>query len=141
MTQKASPLTEATVAGLDDRPIAAIAGSAHAAFLRAFFPRVQVVPAVDQAEALRFLTVGRAAAVFGDGVGLAGWLGGEDGRNCCRFLGGPFYEARYFGVGAAIAVRKDGAQLRRALDWALFRLAEQGAYQELMLKYFPVRFY
>ena len=141
VTQKEASLQEATIAGLGDKSVAAVAGSAHAAFLAAFFPRVKILTASDQKDALRLLTGGRVAAVFGDGVGLATWLGGEEGRNCCHFLGGPFYESRYFGSGAAIAVRKDGVQLRRAIDWALFRLAEQGAYQDLMLKYFPVRFY
>ena len=138
---KASPLADASRAAIGDRPVAVVANSAHAAFLAAFFPQARLVPAVDQAEALRLLGDGSVAAVFGDGVGLALWLGAEEGRACCRFLGGPFYEPRYFGEGAAIAVRKDGAQLRRAVDWALYRLAEQGIYQDLMLKYFAASFY
>ncbi len=141
ITTKASPLTDATRTGIGDRPVAVVGNSAHAAFLAAFFPRARLMPAADQAEALRLLRRGSVAAVFGDGVGLALWLGAEEGRACCRFLGGPFYEPRYFGEGAAIAFRKDGAQLRRAVDWALYRLAEQGTYQDLMLKYFSTSFY
>ncbi len=136
-----SPISDATVAAIGDRTIAVVANSAHAAFLATFFPRARIVTAIDQAESLRLLRTGAAAAAFGDGVGLALWLGAEEGRACCRFVGGPFYEPRYFGQGAAIAFRKDAAQLRRAVDWALYRLAEQGTYQDLMLKYFPVRFY
>ncbi len=138
---KTSPLADASRAAIGDRPIAVVANSAHAAFLSAFFPKARLVPAIDQAEALRLLRGGSVAAVFGDGVGLALWLGAEEGRACCRFLGGPFYEPRYFGEGAAIAFRKDAVQLRRAVDWALYRLAEQGTYQDLMLKYFVTSFY
>jgi polar amino acid transport system substrate-binding protein len=138
---KSSALADASRAALADRPVAVVANSAHAAFLAAFFPRVRQIAAVDQAEALRLLRGGSVAAVFGDGVGLALWLGAEEGRACCHFLGGPFYEPRYFGEGAAIAFRKDAAQLRRAVDWALYRLVEQGIYQDLMLKYFAASFY
>jgi len=141
VARKESPLADATVGEIADRPVAVVADSAHAAFLKAFFPRAKLLPVPDQAEALRLLVDGRAEAMFGDGVGLASWLASEAGGVCCRFLGGPFYEPRYFGAGAAIAFRKDGGQLRRAVDWALHRLAEQGVYQDLMLKYFPVRFY
>ena len=40
-----------------------------------------------------------------------------------------------------IALRKEDATLRRALDWALARLAARGIYSELYLKNFPVGFY
>jgi polar amino acid transport system substrate-binding protein len=35
-------------------------------------------------------------------------------------------------------VKKGNGQLRRALDYALVRLAQRGIYSELYLKYFPV---
>ncbi len=86
---KASPLADASRAAIGDKPVAVVANSAHAAFLAAFFPRARLVPAVDQAEALRLLRGGSVAAVFGDGVGLALWLGAEEGRACCRFWADP----------------------------------------------------
>jgi polar amino acid transport system substrate-binding protein len=132
---------EATATGLGGRAVAVVANSAHAAYLTAFFPKARQVTAPDLDEAAKLLAEGKVDVLFGDGVGLAIFLNGERGAACCRFLGGPYYEPRYFGAGAAIAFRKDGAQLRRAVDWALFRLVEQGIYQDLMLKYFPVGFY
>jgi polar amino acid transport system substrate-binding protein len=90
---------------------------------------------------LKALANGQADLAFGDGVGMAVWLNGQSGAACCAFLGGPFYESRFFGEGASIAFRKDGLQLRRAVDYALFRLAERGIYRDLLLKYFPVTFY
>jgi polar amino acid transport system substrate-binding protein len=136
-----SGLSAGGVADIGERSVAVIAGSAHAAFLATFFPRAKQVTAPDQDEALKLLTSGKADAMFGDGVGLALWLNGQNGQNCCRFIGGSYFESRYFGGGAAMAFRRDGAQLRKAVDFALFRLAEQGIYQNLMLKYFPVSFY
>ena len=134
-------LTGAGAADLANRSVSVVRNTAHAAFLTAFFPKVRQVPAADQNEALRLMTTGAADTVFGDGVGLALWLNGQAGRSCCRFLGGPFFETAYFGTGAAIAFRKDSGQLRRAVDFALYRLADDGVYQNLMLKYFPVGFY
>ena len=77
-------------------------------------------------------------AIFGDGVSLAGWLNGSESKSCCAFLGGPFIDRAYFGEGLTIAVRKNNAALRAALDYGLARVAERGVYTELYLKYFPV---
>ena len=67
------------------------------------------------------------------------WLAGEESGDCCVFKGGPYTESRYFGEGVGIAVRKEDADLRRAMDWALARLAARGVYAEIYAKYFPVR--
>ena len=69
------------------------------------------------------------------------WLGGEAAAGCCTLRGGPYTESRYFGEGAGIAVRKGDTTLRRALDYALARLARNGIYADLYLKYFPIGFY
>ena len=80
-------------------------------------------------------------AAFADGLSLAVWLAGEDSGDCCLFKGGPYTESRFFGEGVGIAVRKEDADLRRAMDWALARLSARGVYAEIYLKYFPVGFY
>jgi polar amino acid transport system substrate-binding protein len=139
--EKTGALTDATVSALAGKSVAVASGTAHAAFLAAFFPKTLVKPASDQTEALRLLARGEADAVFGDGVSLALWLNSPEGAGCCRFLGGSYFESRYFGPGAMIGFRKDAPQLRRATDYALFRLSETGVYQNLVLKYFPVSFY
>jgi polar amino acid transport system substrate-binding protein len=141
VSRKADSAGLVTPAALAGKSVAVVAGGAHAAFLAAFYPGVVRKPFPDQDEALRAFASGGADLAFGDGVGLAIWLNGQGGAACCAFLGGPFYESRYFGEGASIAFRKDAAPLRRAVDHALYRLAETGVYQGLLLKYFPVRFY
>jgi polar amino acid transport system substrate-binding protein len=128
-------------AALAGRTVGIAGESAHAAFIAAFFPKAVQRAFPDLDEALKALGSGAIDIVFGDGVGIAVWLNAQAGSACCQFLGGPFYESRYFGEGAVIAFRKDGAPMRRAVDFALYRLAEQGIYQGLLLKYFPVRFY
>jgi polar amino acid transport system substrate-binding protein len=126
---------------LKGKTVGVVAGSAHSAFLAAFYPDAVKREYPDQDEVQRALAGGMVELAFADGIGLAVWLNGQTGAACCAFLGGPFYETRFFGEGASIAFRKDSVQLRRAVDFALYRLAETGAYQNLLLKYFPVSFH
>jgi polar amino acid transport system substrate-binding protein len=133
---------DASPGGLKGKRIAVIERSAHAAFLADLFPDAVAQNVADLPEAEAALIAGKVDAVFADGVALAIWLNGEAG-GCCRFVGGPFLESRYFGDGVGIALRKDadGRLLREALDYALTRIARDGRYAALYLKYFPVGFF
>jgi polar amino acid transport system substrate-binding protein len=126
---------------LAGKSVGVVAGSAHKAFLDAFFPGI-VEKTYPDAEALReALRASAIDALFGDGLSLAVWMNGAASNDCCVFRGGPYLESRFFGEGVGIALRKDDVSLRRALDWALARLAARGIYAELYLKHFPVGFY
>ncbi len=126
---------------LADKSVAVLAGSAHEAYLRAFFPAAKA-KAFDTLEAARrALQAGDVDVLFGDGLTLSLWLNGAEGAGCCRFVGGPYTESRYFGEGVGIATRQEDILLRRALDYGLYRVAEKGAFAELYLRYFPVSFY
>jgi polar amino acid transport system substrate-binding protein len=121
--------------------VAVVAGTAHEAYLRAFFAEtsLKTFPTLDAAkEALKARQVD---LLFGDGIALAFWLNGSDSANCCAFRGGPFLESRYFGEGVGIAVRSGNEPLRRAFDWALQKLWEKGVYTDLYLRYFPIGFF
>ena len=76
--------------------------------------------------------------LFGDAISLAFWLNGTDSENCCSFRGGPYIDSRYFGEGIGIAVKKGNDTMRLALNWALFRVWEQGRFTDLWLRYFPI---
>jgi polar amino acid transport system substrate-binding protein len=123
---------------VEGKKIAVAAGTAHEAYLKTFFTGAEVrsYPAADAArEALRD---GQVDLLFGDGIQLAFWINGSDSANCCKFVGGPFTESRYFGEGIGIAVKRGNDTLRLALNWALFRLWEQGRFTDLWLRYFAV---
>lgn len=130
--------TPATLAG---RTVAVVEKSAHEAFLRTFFPKAQVKPYPDLAQARAGLIGRDADLLFADGLTLAVWLNGEEGAGCCAFAGGPYTESRFFGEGLPILLRRNEPALRKALDYALLRVAEKGTYAELYLRYFPVGFY
>ena len=134
-------LPDASPEALAGKTVGVVARSAHEAYLRAFFPRV-TVRVYDNALALRSaLKRNEVEIAFGDGVAFALWLNGTDAGGCCAFRGGPYTESRFFGEGVGIALRRDNQAMKRALDYALKRVAERGVYADLYLKYFPVGFY
>ncbi len=123
---------------LDGVKIAAVAGTAHEAYVRTFFTGAELKPYPDDETARKALRGGEVDLLFGDATQLAFWLNGSDSERCCEFRGGPFLESRYFGEGLGIAVRTGNDTLRRALNWALFQLWQKNRYTELWLKHFPV---
>jgi polar amino acid transport system substrate-binding protein len=116
-------------------------GSAHEAFLRAFFARSQVRTYPDRTALMAALREGAVDFVFGDAISLAIWMNDPKSEQCCVFRGGPFLEPAYFGEGVGMEVRPDDEDLRRRLNWALQRLDERGVMTELYLKYFPIGLY
>jgi polar amino acid transport system substrate-binding protein len=131
-------ITPEKIAG---RRVALVGGSAHEAYLRAFFAETAIRPHPNLEAALASLKKGEADLVFADGIALAFWLNGTQSEGCCAFRGGPFTDSRYFGEGMGIAVRRENDALRLAINHALFRLWEKGAVADLYLRYFPVGFY
>jgi polar amino acid transport system substrate-binding protein len=123
---------------LEGKKVAVMAGTTHEAYLRALFTEVEVHPYPSAEVARLALRQGDVDLLFGDAVSLAFWLNGTDSNNCCEFRGGPYLDSRYFGEGVGIAVKKGNDTMRLALNWALFRLWEQGRYTDLWLRYFPI---
>jgi polar amino acid transport system substrate-binding protein len=138
VAKREAPILEVWPEKLEGKKVAVVAGTAHEAYLRALFTEVEVKPYATAAIAREALRRGEADLLFGDGISLAFWLNGTDSANCCVFRGGPFMESRYFGEGIGIAVRRGNDLLRQALNWALFRLWEQGKFTDLWLRYFPI---
>ena len=141
VVRKDSTLGDATPATLAGKTVGVVSGSAHKAYLDAFFPGIVQKVFSDSGSLREGLRAGTIDALFGDGLSLAIWLNGSASEGCCVFKGGPYTESRFFGEGVGIALRKEDATLRRALDWALARLAARGVYAELYLKHFPIGFY
>ena len=123
---------------LERKKVAVVAGTAHEAYLRALFTEADIQPYPNGDEARAALKRGEVDLVFGDGISLAFWLNGTDSAGCCLFRGGPFLESRYFGEGVGIAVRPGNELMRLAVNWALFRIWENGKFTDLWLRYFPI---
>lgn len=130
-----------TPEGLDGKRIAVARGTAHEAYLRAFF-RDSAIVVFENAELARdALVEGKADFLFDDGVGLSFWLNGTLSKQCCEFRGGPFFEPKFFGDGIAIAVSKSDTQIRPLLNMALKRVRQSGRLDELVQRYFPLKVY
>jgi polar amino acid transport system substrate-binding protein len=123
---------------LEGRSVGVVQGTAHEAYLKAFFTRAPVRGFPDLPAAEAALRRGETDYVFGDGLALSLWIGGTDAAGCCGFIGGPYLESRFFGEGIGFVVRKEDEVLRRAFDHALQRLWDEGKYAELYLRFFPV---
>jgi polar amino acid transport system substrate-binding protein len=141
VVRKAAAPFAAAAGGLKGRTVGVVGGSAHEAYLKAFFSGAKPKAYPDVAALETALRMGEIDVAFADGLTLAVWLGSDPSADCCRFVGGPYCESRYFGEGVGIAVRADDVVLRKALNWALARIFSNGIYTELYLKYFPVGFY
>ena len=123
---------------LEGKKVGVIAGTSHEAYLKAMFTDAEI-KSYGNDDALRLaLRRSEVDFIFGDAISLAFWINGTDSGECCAFSGGPFVESRYFGEGIGIAVRKGNDTIRLALNWALFRVWEQGRFTDLWLRYFPI---
>jgi polar amino acid transport system substrate-binding protein len=138
VAKRDSPIDDPLPERLEGKKVAVVAGTAHEAYLKALFTEAEVRPYPSADVARLALRRGDVDLLFGDAMSLAFWLNGTDSENCCSFRGGPYIDSRYFGEGIGIAVKKGNDTMRLALNWALFRVWEQGRFTDLWLRYFPI---
>ena len=127
-----------SAAALAGRSVGVVEGSAHEAYLKAFFPKATRKTFTDLSAAESALKRGEVEYLFADGLSLALWLNGQEAEGCCAYSGGDYLENRYFGEGIGFVTRTEDAALARALDDALQRVWDDGKYAELYLRFFPV---
>jgi polar amino acid transport system substrate-binding protein len=135
---KERKLPEPGPVSLEGRTVGVVAGTAHEAYLTTFFAKASARGFADLGAAIAALRKGEVDYLFADGLGLALWIGGVEAADCCALTGGPYLESRFFGEGIGFIVRRDDETLRRAFNYALQRLWDEGKYAELYLRFFPV---
>ncbi len=134
-------IAQITAESLDGQTVGVAQGTAHHAFLRAFFPEAEL-SLFDSVDAARTgLRSGEVDLVFADGLSTVFWVNGAGSRGCCKLVDGGFMEPKYFGQGLAIAVKRSNERLVTVLNFALARLRAEGRLEELMLRYFPLSLY
>lgn len=137
LTTRGNARADLELGALRGTRVAVVAGTAHEAFLERLAPFIQRRTAPDLQAALALLRSGDAEYVFGDGAALALTIAGRGGSEFA-FAGGPYLEARYFGEGVGFLLRKDDLALKRAIDYALQGLWDDGTYARLFIRFFPV---
>jgi polar amino acid transport system substrate-binding protein len=130
-----------TPEGLEGKRIGVAKGTAHEAFLKAFF-RSSGIKSFETADLARdALLQNEVDYVFDDGISLIFWLHGTASKRCCEMKGGAYLEPKYFGDGIAVAVPKKDQQIKTLINGALARLRANGRLDELVERYFPVKVY
>ena len=137
LTTRGNARADLELGALRGTRVAVVAGTAHEAFLERLAPFIQRRTAPDLQAALALLRSGDAEYIFGDGVALALTIAGRGGSEFA-FAGGPYLEARYFGEGVGFLLRRDDLALKRAIDYALQGLWDDGTYARLFIRFFPV---
>jgi len=130
---------DVTPEGLEGRRIAVAKGTAHEAYLRAFFSDSSIRTFETPELARDALITGAVDLLFDDGVSLVFWLNGTASKGCCEFKGGPFSEPKFFGDGVGVVVGREDQQLKSLINAALKHIRTTGRYEELLLRYFPLR--
>jgi polar amino acid transport system substrate-binding protein len=133
--------TEISPDGLDGVAIGVAKGTAHEAFIKAFFRDSRIVLFENPELAREALQQSKVDLVFDDAISLAFWINGSLSRQCCEFKGGPFLEPKYFGDGLAVALPRNDPQIKSLINDALKKVRQSGRFQELVERYFPVRIY
>jgi polar amino acid transport system substrate-binding protein len=141
IARKASELRDVRPETVSGVKIAVQRGTGHEAYLRQYFPEAELVVFDTGEQAQLAVKSGQAELAFGDGVGLIFWLNGVMSEQCCEFRGGPFFDAKFFGEGVGIAVKKGNRQLANILNYALEQVHASGRYEGLFLRYFPMSFF
>ena len=137
--QRTSTRLDVTPEGLEGRKIGVAKATAHEAYLRAFFSDSSIRSYETPELARDALMTGAVDLLFDDGVSLVFWLNGTASKGCCEFKGGPFSEPKYFGDGVGVMVGHEDQQLKGLINAALKHIRTTGRYEELLLRYFPLR--
>ncbi len=94
-----------------------------------------------QMEGLKALAAGEIDLYLGDALSLAvGFLNRGDGKGYA-FVGPAYNDARWFGEGIGIAIRKEDQGLRWKLNRALDDIRADGTYERLSKQYFGFDIY
>jgi len=125
----------------DALSVSIVTDSAHAAFIRLYFPDMQIKGFETPDAARQALKDGQVDLHFGDALSLSFWLQSDKADSCCSFHGGAYFDENYFGRGLSIALPQEATALRATLNYALQRIVATGKFSELYLRYFPVSLY
>jgi polar amino acid transport system substrate-binding protein len=138
VTKRDSPIDDPLPERLEGKKVAVVGGTAHEAYLKALFTEVELRP-YPSADVARLGAAARRRRSVVRRCDFAGLLAQRHRlENCCAFRGGLYMDSRYFGEGIGIAVKRGNETVRLALNWALFRVWEQGRFTDLWLRYFPI---
>jgi polar amino acid transport system substrate-binding protein len=132
-------LTSADPAQLGGKKIGVLAGGAHEAWLKRYYPDSQIVAFPAQVALGEALQGGAVDVIFDDAVRLVYWVKGEASKKCCKLIDGAFIDASYFSHPLTFVVRRArNDNLLESIDWALDTLQTNGTFATLFRRYVPL---
>lgn len=141
VARKESELKDIRPETVEGLKIGVAKGTGHEAYIAEFFPDAAIA-AFDTPEiAQTALKDGAIDLIFGDGISQTFWINGVISEACCEFRGGPYVDAKFFGEGVGIAVKKGNRKFAEILTYGLEQVHANGRYEELFLRYFPMSFF
>ena len=140
--RKDSPITETSPAALKGKVLGAQGSTIHSNYLEDVYAKAgaEVKLYGKQDEANLDLANGRLDAILADKVVLLEWLNSKDGT-CCKFTGAEYTDAKYFGEGVGVGIRKDDADLVAMFNKAIDEILADSTYKTINDKYFPFSVY
>ncbi len=136
-----NPFEEPLYKSLDSKTVGVVANTAQEAYLKQNFGSIHIQLFQNIDTALNALAEKKIDAVFADALSISFQLHSRKHGTCCRFAGGPYTSASFFGNGLAIAVLPKNKVLLKALNFALHSISEKGIFSEIYLRYFPEGLY
>lgn len=138
IARRGDEISEPVYEALANKTVALVEGSSHQAFFTANFLQRKFQTFPTRQLALNALGQGQVDAVFTDALSASFWLASDDADDCCEFAGSGFLSVKFFGQGMAIAVARSNHKLEHVLNRALKAISEEGVFERLYLKYFPL---
>lgn len=142
IARKGSPLLP-TAASLKGKRVGVEQGSAQADYAIANWQPagVQIESYQNQDQVYADLVTGRLDAAFQASIAASdGFLKKPQGKDF-MFAGAPIDDAKYFGQGDGLGLRKQDTGLRDAFNRALATILENGTYRRINRKYFDFDIY
>lgn len=130
-----------TAEGLAGKAIGTQRATIHENFLRDNFAESDIRVYATQDEANADLAAGRLDLVLADSVALNEGFIKQAAGACCEFVGPAYTDAKWFGDGAGIAIRKGETDLVNALNAAIKKIREDGTYKKINDQYFDFDVY
>jgi polar amino acid transport system substrate-binding protein len=137
MIREGAPIPAVDPRSLAGKRLGAVAGSQHEAFVKANYPKAQIVAVGSEAELFEQLRTGALDVAFGDAVHMSFWMNSDGARKCCVPLGGAMLDPATYSRPLVYVLRKDRAAVRDRLDLALDRLEASGATAAIFARYLP----
>jgi polar amino acid transport system substrate-binding protein len=133
--QKDADISDVSPSALAGKTIGTTEGSHHAAFLEAHYDQSDIRPYAKLEEANLDLLTRRIDLVLGDKLALSRFLKAREG-GCCRLVGEPVVDPKYYGEGVAVGLRKEDKDLKEMFNRAIERVKADGTYDRIRAKYF-----